>query len=356
MKAKAAALGALTAACLTAPAANAELYQFSYTFAGTDATQAYAPGSVLTGIIDGTADPADPDRVIVNSFDAVSLLVIGQPKFDYPSIENDEFNTIADDGRAVVMTFSGTDLQFRACPNGFTGVFVGGDGVTPNDCPFAAEGGFGFDTSGVIVPPESPGLLFISAAIGGGEAAPCFVADADGNPETFDPLGRTRGCRVSDVLELGNLVPGTWSLTALPSGVNSQADVDPTATIAPGAEVTRGATVEEGVVLAENVLVKRRSSVGANSQVGESTQVLRDVTIGEDVVVGDNSEIKANVTVGDGAVIGDNVVIKGGAYVCPGVVVGDGAFIRRNALVTTDVPATGEIPRGSGAPDPALCP
>ena len=120
----------LPLAILATVNSNAEPMRFSYAFVGGNELQPWAPGSVLFGTIDGTIDPLDPNRVIVNSFGQVKLTRPGFPLFIYPPIANDEFNTFPL-GTTPVMTFDGSEIDFRACPSGFT-FDADGDGV-PDD-------------------------------------------------------------------------------------------------------------------------------------------------------------------------------------------------------------------------------
>lgn len=108
----------LPVALLAMAKAHAEPMTFSYTFVGTESgmpSQPYAPGSILFGQIDGTIDPSDPNRVIINSFGTVSLSRPGFPLFTFPTIDNNEFNTFPS-GNTPVMSFDGSGIDFRTCP------------------------------------------------------------------------------------------------------------------------------------------------------------------------------------------------------------------------------------------------
>jgi hypothetical protein len=177
--------------------ANGEVMTFSYTFQGTQsADQPYARGSILFGQIDGTIDPLDPNRVIINSFGRVSLWRPGFPLFDFAPIANNEFNSWPA-GDTPVMTFDGSEINFRACPNGFTTDDFR-VGIPLADCPFALEGGF-------LVATESPADPTVGRATA-----------ADGSAETVcvPPPNAVRGCRVTDIplvgewrLVLGDVIP-----------------------------------------------------------------------------------------------------------------------------------------------------
>ncbi len=177
--------------------ANGEVMTFSYTFQGTQsAAQPYAPGSILFGQIDGTIDPLDPNRVIINSFGRVSLWRPGFPLFDFPHIANNEFNSWPA-GDTPVMSFDGSEINFRACPNGFTDE----DrrvGIPLADCPFHLEGGFLVGT----VDPSDPTV---------GRAT---AADGSAGTVCVPPPNAVSGCRVTDSplvgewrLVLGDVIP-----------------------------------------------------------------------------------------------------------------------------------------------------
>jgi hypothetical protein len=133
-------------ALLVTASTYAETFAFSYTHVGTNPGQVYAPGAVLSGQIDGTIDPMNPDRVIVNSFGAVVLSRPGLALFEYASIDSTEFNTNPISGNTVEMSFSGTILNFRSCPEGWTNRgFPHFDLIPPfDDCPFSTAPGGGF--------------------------------------------------------------------------------------------------------------------------------------------------------------------------------------------------------------------
>ena len=179
----------LPLALLATAKASADAMIFSYTFAGTNPGQVYAPGSVLIGHIDGTIDPMDPNRVTINSFGPVSLLRPGFPPFNYPPIANNEFNTFPS-GNTPVMTFDGSEIDFRACPSGFTNISP--DTLALDDCPFALEGGFLVET---VVPFDPMG----------------FATAADGSGAAGTALCGVSGCRVTD-----RPLVGVWSLAVLP--------------------------------------------------------------------------------------------------------------------------------------------
>ncbi len=121
---------------LTATNAIADRYIFTYTYTGTfNGAPRPNPGSVLTGEIEGTPDPADltGDTVIIDSFIWVTLRGI-----PYASITSDEINTNPPGG-VPSMTFSGSgfNMNFRSCPNGFVQ-----PPEDPSDCSFGNDGGF----------------------------------------------------------------------------------------------------------------------------------------------------------------------------------------------------------------------
>lgn len=315
---------------LAATPVNAELYQFSYTFS-EGSVQPYAPGSRLTGFLEGTPDPDNADRVLITGFGAVSQIIPDYGTFDFPSIEANEFNTYKADGRDPVVTFSGTEIAFRACPSGFTADGDFGDG-TLNDCPFAADGGFLIETAAF-------GVGYATAAIGGGADSPCTV-DAG--------VRNTYGCRLS---EFGTN-PASWQLSLVT--VDPSVDLDPTVTLGDNTSLDKDVAVEENVVVGDNVTLDKGSSVGADSEIGADTSLDAGTSIGADVTIGSNVTIDADVTIQDGVTIEDNVHIGRGALICSGVTIGDSADIGKNALVASDVPATSAIP---GARDePGECP
>lgn len=168
-------------------------FEFSYTFEGNRIPeQTWAPGSILSGRIDGTVDPNDSDRVFINSFGRVVLSRPGLPVFEYGAIDASEFHGF--DGTPF-MSFSGTNFDFIACPGGFIDD-TDGDGV-PDHCTFGISPGGGFLMS-----------QFATAADGTGDSEPiCRSEDPDGQR-------RLDGCRVLDF----PIVPENWSLVLLPDG------------------------------------------------------------------------------------------------------------------------------------------
>ena len=173
--------------------ANAERMAFSYTFVDENEFRPWNVGSVLFGTIDGTIDPANPNGVIINSFGQVLLKRPGLPLFIYPHIANDEFNTWPNVDEVPVMTFDGAEIDFRACPSGFT--FDADDDGVDDDCPFGFEGGFLISHNGPFGP-------WATAADGSGDTV-CMEDGLPGGPDA--------GCRVSDTpFEAAN-----WSLVVL---------------------------------------------------------------------------------------------------------------------------------------------
>ena len=304
---------------LAAAPANAELYQFSYTF--TDARfQPYALGSQLTGFLEGTPDPANADRVLITGFGSVSLIIPSYGQFNFPSVEANEIATYPADGRAPVVTFSGTELAFSVCPSGFTDA-QNGDGVL-NDCPFARDGGFWLDT-----------VFFggyATTAIGGGEGAICF----DGEN------AQTRGCRVTDFQ--ANMA-AAWQMTLVNAAVDPTVDLDPTVTLGDNTTLDKDVAVEENVTVGDNVTLDKGSAIGADSVVGADTTLDQGTSIGSNVTIGANVTIDADVVIQDDVTIGDNVHIGRGAVICSDITIGDWATIGKNAVVDDDVDPTGAI-------------
>jgi len=123
-------------ALLATTNAIAERYIFTYTYVGArNGNPMPNPGSVLTGEIEGTTDPADPsgNTVIIDEFYWATLRGI-----PYATITSDEFGTNPPGGTPS-MTISGTGLRmnFRVCPNGFNQ-----PAEDPSDCNFGNDGGF----------------------------------------------------------------------------------------------------------------------------------------------------------------------------------------------------------------------
>ena len=179
----------LPLALLATANSNAEPMTFSYTFEGMP-FQPFAAGAVLTGTIDGTIDPMNSDRVYVNSFGPgpVSFIRPGLPTFNYASIDSAEFNTIPS-GEMPVMSFSGTILDFRSCPLGFTSFLPPSTTPPFDDCPFAFAPGGGF------------GISYNFLAQLGGFAS---AADGTGNTELCSdgpdgPPPNIAGCRATDI-------------------------------------------------------------------------------------------------------------------------------------------------------------
>lgn len=178
----------LPLALLATANSNAEPMTFSYTFVG-QLKQPFSAGAVLTGTIDGTIDPMNPDIVYVNSFGPVRFIRPGLPIFNYASIDSTEFNTIPS-GQMTVMSFSGSILDFRSCPLGFTSSFVPPFTTPPfDDCPFAFAPGGGFGISYNFLAGAGG---FASAADGTGNTPLCSDVEPDG------PRG-IAGCRATDV-------------------------------------------------------------------------------------------------------------------------------------------------------------
>ena len=174
----------LPLALLATANSNAEPMTFSYTFEGMP-FQPFAAGAVLTGTIDGTIDPMNPDIVYVNSFGPVRFIRPGLPIFNYASIDSTEFNTIPS-GQMTVMSFSGSILDFRSCPLGFT-MFLPPSNTPPfDDCPFAFAPGGGFGISYNFLPGAGG---FASAADGTGNTELCSDGP-DGPPPTLPVVER----------------------------------------------------------------------------------------------------------------------------------------------------------------------
>ena len=195
-------------AILTTVNANAETFAFSYTFEGNRFPfQTWAPGSILSGQFDGTIDPSNLDRVIINSFGQVVLNRTGLPEFVYDAIDASEFNGF---GETPVMSFSGATFQFGVCPGGFIDD-TDGDGV-PDDCAYGRAPGGGF-----LMEAGASGPNFTTAADGTADANPlCRSGDST-------EQRRMDGCRVVDA----PIVPENWSLVALTDGDrDSVPDVD----------------------------------------------------------------------------------------------------------------------------------
>ena len=189
----------LPLALLATANSNAEPMTFSYTFVGQP-KQPFSVGAVLTGTIDGTIDPMNPDIVYVNSFGPVRFIRPGLPIFNYASIDSTEFNTIPS-GQMTVMSFSGSILDFRSCPLGFTSFFPPTTTPPFDDCPFAFAPGGGFGISYNFFAAAGG---FASAADGTGNTELCSDVEPDG------PRG-IAGCRATDV----PIHAENWSLVRL---------------------------------------------------------------------------------------------------------------------------------------------
>ena len=211
----------LPLALLATANSNAEPMSFSYTFEGMP-FQPFAAGAVLTGTIDGTIDPMNPDIVYVNSFGPVRFIRPGLPTFNYASIDSTEFNTIPS-GEMPVMSFSGTILDFRSCPLGFTKFLPPSTTPPFDDCPFAFAPGGGFGISYNFLA-QSGG--FASAADGTGNTELCSDGP-DGPPPNI------AGCRATDI----PIHAENWSLVRLDpdaDGVLGDDDLCPATVIAEG--------------------------------------------------------------------------------------------------------------------------
>lgn len=310
--------------------ASAEPFTFSYTFVGTDTRQPYAPGSKLFGQIDGTVDPLDSNRVIINSFGTVSLSRPGFPLHIFPTIDADEFNTLPS-GNTPVMSFDPLDINVRACPNGFT---QSAPGTPFDDCSFAFEGGFNVVSELSFV----PGLSSV------------FAADGSGSAVCGDSSGAVLGCRVTD-RQFGPLA-GSWELVTLPDGIDPSVVIDPTVTIGSNTSVNQGVVLEENVDLGNNVAVNKNTSIGSNTIVGNQVILNKDGDVGSSVLIGDDVIIGQKVVVEGGVQIGAGAIINRNVYICSDVVIGSLAVIGKNQVIKDDVPATGELPGIKSAPDP----
>lgn len=286
---------------------NAETMSFSYVYVGTDGNP-WSAGATLTGQIEGTIDPNNPDRVIIIGFNSVVLSRPGLPPFVYDAITAFEFNTLPDGG-VPAMSFTGFFNNFRSCPEGFDPNF-------PGDCAFSDSQGGGF----LIAPLSGDGGLFITAADGSGNTAMCNGAT------------QQRGCRATDF----PFTFANWGLVVLATS----ADVDPSAVIGSGSEIKRDVVVKEGVVLGENVTVNKDTSIGANTTIGNN------VFIGKDAVIE------------DGVDIGNDTIINKGVHICSGATVGSAVTIGKNNLVLNG--AGVDVPDGivlNGLADrPSDCP
>jgi hypothetical protein len=130
----------LPLALLVTAKANAEPFKFTYIFKKDES-------AALTGYIVGKFDEQDSDIVWVRSFGTVSFRDV-----PYPAIEHNEFDSVPFGDRPV-MSVSGTVLNFRACPSGFTTPDFQ-TGVPKKDCPFRSEGGF---LVSHLLPPDGDG-------------------------------------------------------------------------------------------------------------------------------------------------------------------------------------------------------
>lgn len=344
-------LGAVALSLLltTSGVAQAELFQFSYIFAGSDGSQTYAPGTELLGIFEGTVDPNDPNRVFINSFGSVSYIIPGVQRHDFPSIETSEFTNIRSVGSAPYVTFTGLDLSVSVCPSGFTLDNYPTDGIL-DDCPFASEGGFLLESA------LFGAFAFHSVADGTGEGSVCTDPAANRPNNQGETVNNTWGCRVSDFSGPFSNPPGSsWTLTAIVAEVDPSADIDPTVTIGDNTTLSENVVIEEDVVLEEDVSVDDDTSIGAGTTVGSETSLDSSVSIGESVVIGSGVIIDSSAIIEDNVTIGDGSKIEAGAYVCGGITIGEKAEIGENQLVTEDVPATAELPSLEVSPEP-ICP
>jgi hypothetical protein len=249
--------------------AYAETMAFSYTFAGNfEPLQTWAPGATLTGQIDGSVDPMDPDRVIINSFGQVVLSRPGLPPFEYDAIDTTEFNADPD-GQTPVMSFSGVILNFRSCPEGFT---------DPGDCPFGLAPGGGF----AMFSDWLGGAGLATAADGSGD----LIAMCAGER-------RLQGCRVIDAPILAQ----NWGLVVLPDS----AVVDPSAVIGSGSTIKKDAVIEAGATLGKNVIVNKDGVIGAGAGIGNDSEIKKGayvcpgITIGAAVTIGKNRLVDTDV-------------------------------------------------------------
>ena len=307
---------------LAAAPANAELYQFSYTFTDTR-FQTYASGSQLSGFLEGTPDPANPDRILITDFGSVSLTIPGYGQFNFPTIDPNEITTYPADGRAPVATLSGTELAFSVCPNGFTN--AQNEDLVLNDCPFARDGGFFLDSYAL-------GFSYATTAIGGMETAPCYDEEANFTRPNGTIGNNTLGCRVTD---LGADMASAWQMALV--NVDPSVDIDPSVTLGDNTTLDKGVAVEENVTVGDNVTLDKGSSIGADSDVGADTTLDQGTSIGSNVTIGANVTIDADVEIQDGVTIGDNVHIGRGAVICSGITIGDSATIGKNAVVDLTV-------------------
>ena len=299
---------------LAAAPANAELYQFSYTFKDGS--------SRLSGFLEGTPDANNADRVFITSFGAVRYTT-GGFVHDYPSIAVGNFNTYPADGRTPVVTYSGTEIAVRACPNGFNkddGVSIPGF----NDCIFKTDGGFFIETG-----LDTLALWGFDLGVG---VATATVGEYAGYP--------CEDCRVWDFFGTSS----NWQLTLVNAAVDPTVDLDPTVTLGDNTTLDKNITVEENVIVGDNVTVEKDVSIGADSEVGENSMLDKGTSTGSNVTIGENVTIEWNVVIQDGVSIGDGAYIYRGAVLCSGVSIGAGAVIGKNAVVDDDVPDTGAIP------------
>ena len=344
-------LGAVASSLLlaTSGVAQAELYQFSYVFAGSDGSQTYAPGTELLGIFEGTVDPNDSDRVFINSFGSVSYIIPGVQRHDFPTIETGEFTSIRSGGSAPYVTFSGMDLSVSVCPSGFTLDNYPTDGIL-DDCPFASEGGFLLESA------HFNAFAFHTVADGQGVGSVCTDPSADRLNNQGTLVNNTWGCRVSDFSAPFINPPGSaWALTLIVAEVDPSADVDPTVTIGDNTTLSENVVIEEDVVLEGDVTVDDDTSIGAGTTVGSETTLDNNVSIGESVDIGAGVIIDSSAIIENNVTIGDGAKIEAGAYVCSGISIGEEAEVGENRLVTEDVPATGELPGLEFPPEP-ICP
>ena len=317
---------------LAAAPANAELYQFSYTF---------EDGSQLSGFLEGT--PVDTDRVLITGFGAVRLNLSSGSVHDFASIEANEINTFRDDGRSPMVTFSGDEIAFRVCPNGFSADNDYADGIL-DDCNFGSESGFTVETH------------FDNATFGFWQG---FVDTNYGGVSPLTTLGYAgpgdgAGGRAGD---FPPPISDNWQLTLVNAAVDPTVDLDPTVTLGDNTTLDKDVAVEENVSVGDNVTLDKGSSIGADSAVGADTTLDQGTSIGSNVTIGANVIIDADVTILDGVVIGDNVHIGRGALICSDVEIGVAATIGKFALVVDDVTGIGAaIPKGTAQPDASDCP
>ena len=352
--------------------AQAGIYEFSYTFsAGVG-----GGGARLSGIVEGTPDQSNPNRIIVTKIESArldipNLLDANGVPFSYEYPVNNETWFEARRGTTPTLSFDGNDLDLDVCfrfdgslatcqfsntpalaeygfylsedhayfPDPDTATFTNYD--ADGDATVAAEyptGGPGStdsvrlrdrsdylylydDEEGILA---GPGNLYEEDDFRGYRSA--LAACSGGGANCPPPEPNVIANIINGELVFGTSpFLGSWSLVSLGGG-GGLGTVDPTATV-------QSDNVDASVDIGANSVVRQGVSIAAGSSVGANTRIRRDASVGANVAIANNVIVARNVRIGDNTSVDANAIIRRDALVGTNANISASAIIGRDAQI-----------------------